>query len=59
VVFCERYALPVYDAAVIGYPQRMRDFEKRRRSEQFQNIDKDIADLERRLSETDPNTPNN
>jgi hypothetical protein len=28
--FCERHGIPVYDAQVIGYPKRMRDFERRR-----------------------------
>ncbi|MBK8461394.1 MAG: hypothetical protein IPL43_15455 [Micropruina sp.] len=27
--FAERHGLPVYDAAVVGYPQRMRDFNAR------------------------------
>ena len=58
-VFCERMSIPVYDAQVIGYPQRMRDFERRRRSDDVQNLDDDIAELERRLAETDPNTPDN
>ena len=59
ISFGERMDIPIYDASVIGYPQRMRDFEKRRRSESDHSIDAAIADLERRLSETDPNTPNN
>lgn len=29
--FAGRHSLPVYDAAVIGYPQRMRDFNARRK----------------------------
>src|SRR5919199_5522217 len=29
VEFCEKLGIPVYDASVIGYPQRMRDFERR------------------------------
>jgi hypothetical protein len=50
--FCEKIGIPVYDAAVIGYPKRMRDFERRRRSDAVDSLDKDIEDLERRL--TDP-----
>lgn len=30
--FAARSALPAYDAGVIGYPQRMRDYDSRRRS---------------------------
>jgi len=29
----ERLAIPVYDVQKVGYPQRMRDFDARRRSE--------------------------
>jgi hypothetical protein len=28
--FAHRHGLPVYDATVVGYPQRMRDFSRRR-----------------------------
>lgn len=59
VAFCDHMSIPVYDAQVIGYPQRMRDFERRRRTDAVQDIDDDIAELERRLNETDPNTPDN
>ncbi|MFT3862076.1 hypothetical protein [Micropruina sp.] len=27
--FASRHALPIYDAAVVGYPQRMRDYNAR------------------------------
>lgn len=30
--FAARHKLPVYDAGVVGYPQRMRDFNERRKS---------------------------
>lgn len=30
--FASRHALPAYDAAVVGYPQRMRDFNARRKA---------------------------
>lgn len=29
--FAHRLAIPVYDVALVGYPQRMRDFNERRR----------------------------
>ena len=51
VSFCERHGFPVYDAQVIGYPQRMKDFDKRQRSVAGDTLDEDIADLERRLME--------
>jgi hypothetical protein len=59
VTFCERLAIPVYDAKVIGYPKRMRDFDKRSRREAADSLEDDIAELERRLAETDPEAPNN
>ena len=49
--FCERHGIPVYDAQVIGYPKRMRDFERRRGRGPDADLDKEIADLERRLRE--------
>jgi hypothetical protein len=52
--FCEGLSIPVYDAQVIGYPQRMKNFEKNRRRAAEDSLDADIAELERRLSETDP-----
>ncbi|MCC6498287.1 MAG: hypothetical protein IT193_18725 [Propionibacteriaceae bacterium] len=30
--FASRHRLPAYDAGVVGYPQRMRDYNSRRRS---------------------------
>jgi hypothetical protein len=30
--FASRHSLPAYDAGVVGYPQRMRDYNARRRS---------------------------
>ena len=59
VSFCERLGIPVYDAKVIGYPQRMRDFDKRLKREAADSLEEDIAELERRLAEPDPDTPNN
>src|SRR5688500_11056084 len=43
VAFCERHAIPVYDAQVIGYPKRMKDFEKRRKTGALDSLDADIA----------------
>ena len=57
--FCDKMGIPVYDAAVVGYPRRMREFEKGRRGATPEQVDKAIADLERRLNEAGPNTPNN
>jgi hypothetical protein len=49
--FCEALAIPIYDAAVIGYPQRMVDFERRGGTPARDALDEQIADLERRLTE--------
>jgi hypothetical protein len=57
VLFCERAGIPVYDARVIGYPKRMRDFDRRKGSEGDETLDQQISDLERRLRESDPNVP--
>lgn len=57
VAFCESRSIPVYDAQVIGYPKRMRDFEARRGDVAADALDQQIADLERRLSETPPDVP--
>jgi hypothetical protein len=51
VAFCEQHSIPVYDAQVIGYPKRMRDFEKRRKTGALDSLDDDIAELEKRLAE--------
>lgn len=52
--FCERHGIPVYDAQVIGYPKRMKDFERRRRTVDTEALDAEIAELERRLKEEGP-----
>ena len=57
VSFCERHGFPVYDAQVIGYPRRMRDFERRRRTGIADSIDEEIEALEKRLSQSDPGIP--
>ena len=48
VAFSERLGIPVYDAGVIGYPQRLRDFERGRAMDP-DALDRQIEDLERRL----------
>ena len=57
IAFCERLGVPVYDAAVIGYPQRMVDFERGRRP-RSETIDEQFRDLEQRFSEPDGGAPN-
>ena len=57
VLFCERLGIPVYDARVIGYPKRMRDFEHRARSGGSDALDEQFSELERRFRESDPNVP--
>lgn len=56
---CNRLGIPVYDAQVIGYPKRMRDFEKRRRAQATDQLDRDIEELERRLGEPGDEASNN
>jgi hypothetical protein len=51
--FCEALAIPIYDAAVIGYPQRMLDFERRGGTPARDALDEQIADLERRLTDSE------
>ena len=50
VAFCERWAVPVYDASVVGYPKRMVEGPGRRSGGRANDyVDEQIADLERRL----------
>ena len=59
VAFCNRHSFPVYDAAVIGYPKRMRDFDRRRKGLEQTAVDETIEAMERRLQEPGPpDTPN-
>ena len=58
VQFCEKLSIPVYDAQVIGYPQRMRDFERAGGRVGTDALDAQIADLEKRLREPGSNAPN-
>jgi hypothetical protein len=56
VAFCDARGIPVYDAGVIGYPKRMRDFE-RRRGRTDETIDRQFEELERRFRESGPDAP--
>jgi hypothetical protein len=50
--FCDKNSVPVYDAQVIGYPKRMKDFERRRKSGVPQEtIDERFAELEKQFSD--------
>src|SRR5437867_3010308 len=44
--FCEKRGIPVYDAAVVGYPKRIQDFERGRRSDDAA-YDAAFAELEK------------
>ena len=46
--FCSRLSIPVYDAQVVGYPDRMR-----KRDRGTEKLDEQIAEIERRLAESD------
>jgi hypothetical protein len=54
--FCRQQGIPVYDAAVMGYPQRMVDFERGRGSD-MSALDARIAEMERQLRDPGPNEP--
>jgi len=54
--FCEAHGIPIYDAAVVGYPRRMRDFEAGR-GHDTSDLDARIAELERSLQEEPPPQP--
>ena len=56
VAFCERHGLPVYDAAVVGYPRRMVG-RRREGGPASERLDREIADLERRLREPPAEAP--
>ena len=57
--FCERYGIPVYDAQVIGYPKRMKEYERLRgRVPNTDDLDERFAEIERSLGrESGPETP--
>lgn len=48
--FCEKRGIPIYDAAVVGYPRRMREFEAGRRPS-VDALDERFADIERHFEE--------
>jgi hypothetical protein len=54
VAFCTAHAIPVYDAPVVGYPRRMKEFDKRSRVQAGESLDQAIADLEKRLGQEPP-----
>ena len=54
VDFCQERGIPVYDAPVVGYPRRMKEFDKRRRTAAGEDLDQAIAELEKRLSNEPP-----
>lgn len=54
---CRRLGIPVYDARLVGYPRRMKDYQKRLRSDRVEDLDGSIAELERRLGEVPPEEP--
>jgi hypothetical protein len=54
VAFCEKQGIPVYDAKVVGYPQRMRDFDLKGRRATTEDVDAQIAEIEKRLREPGP-----
>jgi hypothetical protein len=37
--------IPVYDVGKTGYPQRMRDYDARKRIERQRELDRDLRDL--------------
>ena len=54
VRFCEKLGIPVYDAAVIGYPKRMKEFNARRANKDTKNdvaFDQAFEEIERRFKE--------
>lgn len=54
VRFCESLGVPVYDAAVVGYPKRMRGYDERRRRPQEGDLDKRFDEIKRRLEGGSP-----
>ena len=60
MAFCKSKSIPLYDAQVIGYPKRMKEFEKRSKEGALEvtSFESEIDNLERRLSEPGNDTPN-
>ncbi|HEX2051606.1 MAG TPA: hypothetical protein VHJ34_13390 [Actinomycetota bacterium] len=57
VAFCEARGIPVYDASVIGYPRRMKEFERRRGASPDRSLDEQFEELERRFHEPGADAP--
>ncbi|MPZ70512.1 MAG: hypothetical protein GEU71_13445 [Actinobacteria bacterium] len=54
VRFCEKLGIPVYDAAIIGYPKRMKEFNARSEGKGTQNdaaFDQAFEEIQRRFKE--------
>lgn len=52
--FCRRVGVPVYDARVVGYPRRMKEYQKRLRTDPLEDLDVSIEELEQRLRDVPP-----
>ena len=50
--FCRTLGIPVYDAAVMGYPDRMKGRPRREEVEIIGDIDATVAELEKLLEQT-------
>lgn len=50
--FCKAMGVPVYDAAVLGYPDRMKGRPRREEAEIRGDIDAEVAALEKLLEQT-------
>jgi hypothetical protein len=59
VAFCAKYGIPVYEAQVVGYPKRMREFDLKGRRATTEDVDAKIAEIEKRLNEPGSSTPDN
>lgn len=42
--FCNRHGIASYDAAVVGYPSRMREYNKRRKAGEGPAVDGAVGD---------------
>jgi hypothetical protein len=50
--FCRRLGIPVYDAQVLGYPDRMKGRPRREEADLRGDLDATFAELEKMLEET-------
>ena len=58
--FCDHVGIPVYDARVVGYPRRLRDYDRGlggRAKAYDAAFDREFAELERRLRERGGDAP--